>query len=169
MKLKTRIKPSIIVLWSVFCFFIVSDFYVGVTAETSDAARDCLDNDGDHFCLPEDCDDNDPSIYPGAPEIPGDGIDQNCDGMDACLCYVDQDNDGFGNAHGNVIVSPDGDCDDDGEAYAALDCNDLNCSIYPGAPEIANDGIDQDCNGLDLITISVEPMTWSCIKALYSR
>jgi hypothetical protein len=29
------------------------------------------------------------------------------------------------------------------------DCDDTNSRVYPGAPEVANDGIDQDCNGAD--------------------
>jgi hypothetical protein len=30
------------------------------------------------------------------------------------------------------------------------DCDDTNSRVYPGAPEVAGDGLDQDCNGADV-------------------
>src|SRR5450432_68336 len=49
-------------------------------------ARRLTDKDGDGFSARfggGDCDDQDATIFPGADDIPGDGIDQNCEGGDA--------------------------------------------------------------------------------------
>ena len=92
------------------------------------------DQDGDGFgdgdsiysCFAEyhaaqdgDCDDTDSDIHPEAPEVPGDGIDQDCDMQE--LCYFDGDNDGFGAeailgswfCEGMYEASQGGDCDAD--------------------------------------------------------
>jgi Cys-rich repeat protein len=41
----------------------------------------CTDADGDGFCQDSDCDDNNASVHPGAPEICGDSLDNDCDGQ----------------------------------------------------------------------------------------
>ena len=72
-----------------------------------------------------DCDDAVASIYPGAPEIPEDEIDQDCNGVDATTCYLDADMDGYGTDVGTTVIALDGNCDmADGESDNMTDCDD---------------------------------------------
>ena len=61
------------------------------------------------------------------------------------------------------VVCTDNDVDTysvSGGTCGAVDCNDANSTVYPGATEVVGDGIDQNCNGYDL-TIRVTKATWS--------
>jgi len=92
-----------------------------------------IDNDGDGLTENQgDCNDNSATVYPGAEDICGDGIDQDCSGADL-ICPQDIDNDG----------------DDYTENQG--DCNDADSSINPGATDLCGDGIDQDCSGADVV------------------
>jgi hypothetical protein len=72
---------------------------------------------------PGDCDDTDPSIYPGAADHPLDGIDQDCDGTD------NRDGDGDGDPI-------DTDCDDSDPDRSTL--------LF----ELCDTGVDEDCDGI---------------------
>jgi hypothetical protein len=101
----------------------------------------------------DDCDDSRLDVFPSAPEQPDDGIDQDCDGTDSEVCYVDADRDRFGST--SAIV-PNGTCATGGWSSASGDCNDADAAVFPGAVETADDGIDQDCSGTDSVVCFVD-------------
>ena len=108
-----------------------------------------LDQDGDGISAAEgDCWDrregppgsslSGADIFPGADEVPADGIDQDCAGDDD----YDQDADGY------QAVSQGGE-----------DCDDTDPTVNPSAVEIC-DGIDNNCDGTVDEDTAADALTW---------
>ncbi|MCP4873376.1 MAG: S8 family serine peptidase [Proteobacteria bacterium] len=118
------------------------DTLCGTDCDDADPTVEGLDHDGDGASLCDgDCADGDASQSPLLEEIPYDGIDQDCDGIDP----TDVDGDGF-----------------DGLGAGGIDCADDDPSIFPdplpegaltvaieGGHELCFDARDNDCDGLE--------------------
>ncbi len=98
-----------------------------------------------------DCDDTATGSgnYPGATEIVGDGIDNDCDGL--------ADEDGQ-----NVPSTDTADADADGQTIADGDCNDHDATIKKGAVEICGDGKDNDCDGVADRSVDAQGNVTAC-------
>jgi hypothetical protein len=110
-----------------------------------------------------DCDDNQATVHPGAPERCNEQ-DDDCDGgvdeadaVDAVLWLADADGDGYcdptrtrlscGAQPGWVREG------------AEVDCDDADMAVHPGAPERCN-GLDDDCDGQIDGEDAVDVLTW---------
>jgi hypothetical protein len=94
-------------------------------------------------------------------------IDANAVGCDSTITlnlnivssinyYQDLDNDGYGNP--NVVVPA---CSaNPGYVAVSGDCNDNNALVYPGATEVPENGVDEDCNGLDAPLLPIQLGTY---------
>ena len=115
-----------------------------------------------------DCDDTDPSVFPGAPE-PCNGLDDDCNGLvddapvDPLPFYADLDGDGWGDAGVLVQACAAG----DGAAAVSGDCNDADADVHPGAVEGCFD-IDRDCDGVENSGFGTAPAcaAASCVEIL---
>ena len=65
---------------------------------------------------------------------------------------LDFDNDGYGDI--NVVLDTCISSPPNGFVVNAMDCNDDESSIYPGATEIPDNDIDEDCSGIDLFKLT---------------
>ena len=117
-----------------------------VIADDVDETSDCesveasgelvRDLDKDGVSEPDDCDDGNAAIRPGAADTPDDGVDQDCSGADARR----------------------GDGDGDGVSIPA-DCDDGNAAARPGAPEVYGNALDENCDGVaDPLQVVVTPV-----------
>ncbi|WP_035106775.1 MopE-related protein, partial [Algibacter luteus] len=78
-----------------------------------------------------DCNDTDAAINPGAIEIVGNGIDDDCN---------------------PATSDSSSDIDADGDGYTSNegDCNDSDSAVNPGVTEVPYNGVDDDCDPLTL-------------------
>lgn len=159
----------------------VEDCHDGVDNDCDDAIDDSdaactptelpaedLDQDGDGYSLPEDCDDNDATVYPGASErceAEGEELkDDDCGGTYesddpdreavGCTLYLpDLDEDGYGGEDEDggrcTCLAPETSAEVPTWSAVSGDCDDVDPRVNPDAvPSCATEDVeDADCDG----------------------
>ena len=117
----------------------VAEVFDGLDNDCDGTIDDGFDDDCDGYAKVSegglDCNDNNALINPDQPDNDTDDVDENCDGK-------------FGDASSGDL---------DGDQYAAtgtgdlvIDCDDNDPTSNPNGIELPGDGVDQNCDGVDL-------------------
>jgi len=112
-----------------------------------------VDADGDGYTESEgDCDDGNADVNPGAAEVCDDvGVDEDCNGLaddddpgviGTQAVFEDVDGDGWGDVQVGVACTTGA-----GESLRGGDCDESAPAVNPGATEICDNGVDDDCDG----------------------
>ena len=137
-------------LFSSLLVFLAAGCVDKTSPDSGDTAPQSVDADGDGVLAVDDCDDGDPTVYPGAVELCN-GIDDDCDGLpdedaaDASTWYTDSDSDGYGDP-----ALPLSACDAPSGAVAdGTDCDDTLAAVHPDAELACGSAtLDADCDGV---------------------
>ena len=127
------------------------------SATRAPRSRDCDPGEG-YVADATDCDDTDPTSFPGGEEI-CDEADNDCDGtVDEDVTttyYVDVDGDTYGlaDATTEACALPEG------YAEVSGDCDDTLAAVNPDALEVCNT-IDDDCDGTIDEDDAADALTW---------
>lgn len=119
-------------------------------------ARCCNVSDDDERSCGDDCDDDESTVHPEAPDTCN-GVDEDCDGKideDGALAklYPDCDGDGYGRLDAMAVTgcepseAPE-ECTNSSAQWSPVntDCDDTRAAVAPDIGEIC-DGLDNDCN-----------------------
>ncbi len=121
-----------------------------------------IDRDGDGYGIPSDTFDACTAPEGFAPN------DDDCDDRDPAagppsLWYPDADGDGFGDIDGDP-VDPTPSCESPSPGAApdwiGLDCDDSESRVFPGALDTCENGIDEDCDGVDAPCVRASCQEW---------